>query len=219
MANDGETRRLAAIMASDVVGYSRLMGADEVGTLAALKAVRKELWYPKIEEYGGHVVKLMGDGQLVEFSSVVAAVECAVDVQRAMARRNADIPEDQLIVIRIGINQGDVIVDGDDIYGDGVNVAARLEAQAEPGGICISRKVRDDIRDKLSYPLEDVGEVEVKNMARPVRVFRVDIEETGGSIGAQTTAPAARPPRRQRPHRPSPSSPTGCGKASPRRRP
>ena len=194
MANDGETRRLAAIMASDVVGYSRLMGADEVGTLAALKAVRKELWYPKIEEYGGHVVKLMGDGQLVEFSSVVAAVECAVDVQRAMARRNADIPEDQLIVIRIGINQGDVIVDGDDIYGDGVNVAARLEAQAEPGGICISRKVRDDIRDKLSYPLEDVGEVEVKNMARPVRVFRVDIEETGGSIGAQTTAPAARPP-------------------------
>ena len=118
----------------------------------------------------------MGGGQLVEFSSVVAAVECAVDVQRAMARRNADIPEDLQIVMRLGINLGDVIVDGDDIYGDGVNVAARLESEAEPGGICISRKVRDDIRDKLSYPLEDMGEVEVKNMARPVRIFRVNLD-------------------------------------------
>ncbi len=176
MANDGETRRLAAIVVTDIVAYSRLMAADESGTLVALKALRKELWYPKIEEYGGRVVKLMGDGQLMEFSSVVAAVECAVDIQRAMARRNADIPEDLQIVIRLGINLGDVIIDGDDIYGDGVNVAARLESEAEPGGICISRKVRDDIRDKLSLLLEDMGEVEVKNMARPVRIFRVNLD-------------------------------------------
>ena len=180
-------------MATDVVGFSRLMAGDEAGTLGALKALRKELWYPKIEEFGGRVVKLMGDGQLIEFASVVGAVDCAVALQRAMARRNADIPGDQQIVLRIGINQGDVIVDGEDIYGDGVNVAARLEAEAEPGGVCISRKVRDDIRDKLDYPLEDMGEVEVKNMPRPVRVFRVGIEETGDAVGAQASA-AKSPP-------------------------
>ena len=164
MASDGETRRLAAVMATDIVAYSRPMAADESGTLSALKTLRKELWYPKIEEYGGRVVKLMGDGQLIEFSSVVAAVECAVDVQRAMSPRNADIPEDQRIVLRTGINQGDVIVDGDDTYGDGVNVAARLEGLAEPGGICISRSVRDQIRDKLDFALEDMGEIGVKNI-------------------------------------------------------
>ena len=153
MANDGETRRLAAIMASDVVGYSALMGTDEAGTMSALRAVRKELWGPKIEEFGGRIVKLTGDGQFTEFPSVADAVQCAVEVQRAMRRRNADIPEDHRITLRIGINQGDVIVDGDDIYGDGVNVAARLEGLAEPGGICISRAVRDQIRDKLLYEL------------------------------------------------------------------
>ena len=173
MASDGETRRLAAIMASDVVGYSRLMGSDEAGTLSAIRSLRKELWGPKIDEYGGRVVKTTGDGQLTEFASV------AVEVQRAMRRRNADIPEDHRIVLRIGINQGDIIVDGDDIYGDRVNVAARLEEIAEPGGICISRMVRDAIRDKLLYELEDLGEQELKNIARPVEVFRVSIEETG----------------------------------------
>ena len=192
MASDGETRRLAAIMASDVVGYSRLMGSDEAGTLSAIRSLRKEVWGPKIDEYGGRVVKTTGDGQLTEFASVADAVQCAVEVQRAMRRRNADIPEDHRI-LRIGINQGDIIVDGDDIYGDGVNVAARLEEIAEPGGICISRKVRDEIRDKLLYALEDLGEQEFKNIARPVRAFRVSTEEAGDAVGAQTAPPAARP--------------------------
>ena len=201
MASDGETRRLAAIMASDVVGYSRLMGSDEAGTLSAIRSLRKELWGPKIDEYGGRVVKTTGDGQLTEFASV------AVEVQRAMRRRNADIPEDHRIVLRIGINQGDIIVDGDDIYGDGVNVAARLEEIAEPGGICISRMVRDAIRDKLLYELEDLGEQELKNIARPVEVFRVSIEETGGTIGAQASAPPARPPIAAPPARPEAAAP------------
>ena len=194
MASDGETRRLAAILASDVVGYSALMGRDEAGTLSAIRALRKELWGPKIDAYGGRVVKLTGDGQLSEFPSVADAVQCAVEVQRAMRRRNADIPEVHRIVLRMGINLGDVIVDGDDIYGDGVNVAARLEEIAEPGGISISRSVRDQIRDKLLYELEDQGEQELTNIARPVRVFRVSIEETGDAVGANASAPPARPP-------------------------
>ncbi len=176
MADGRDERRLAAILVMDVVGYSRLMGADEGGTLAALKALRKELWDPKIEEYGGRVVKTTGDGQLVEFSSVVGAVECAVDIQRALAQHNADLREDKRIILRIGINQGDVIVEGDDIYGDGVNIAARLEALSEPAGICISRGIRDLIRDKLPYPLDDLGDVEVKNIARAVRAFQVKHE-------------------------------------------
>ena len=193
MANDGETRRLAAVMASDVVGYSALMGRDEVGTLSAIRSLRKELWGPKIDDYGGRVVKTTGDGQLTEFSSVADAVQCAVEIQRAMQRRNADIPGDHRIVLRIGINQGDVIIDGDDIYGDGVNVAARLEEIAEPGGICVSRPVRDEIRDKLLYDLEDLGEQDLKNISRPVRVFRVSIDETGDGVGAWTAASKAVP--------------------------
>ena len=181
-------------MASDVVGYSALMGRDEAGTLSAIRSLRKELWGPKIDEYGGRVVKTTGDGQLTEFASVADAVQCAAEVQRAMRRRNADIPEDHRIALRVGINQGDVIVDGDDIYGDGVNVAARLEEAAEPGGICISRAVRDQIRDKLLYELEDLGEQDLKNIARPVRVFRVSIEETGDTVGAKASAPPARSP-------------------------
>ncbi len=177
MAEAQVQRRLAAIMATDVVGYSRLIGADEVGTLGALKALRKELWYPKIAAHGGRVVKTTGDGELIEFTSIVEAVECAVEMQRATARRNADIPEDQRIVLRLGLNLGDVIIDGDDIHGDGVNVAARLEALAEPGGICISRMVRDAIQDKLNYVLEDMDEVEVKNIDRPVHVFKVGLDE------------------------------------------
>ena len=174
-------RRLAAIMATDVVGYSRLIGADETGTLAALKALRKELWYPKFAARGGRVVKTTGDGELIEFASIVEALECAVELQRATTRRNADIPGDQRIVLRVGLNLGDVIIDGDDIHGDGVNVAARLEALAEPGGICISRMVRDAIQDKLDYVLEDLNEIEVKNIARPVHVFRVVLDEAAPS--------------------------------------
>jgi len=165
------TRRLAAILAADVAGYSRLMGADEEGTLNRLKAHRRELVDPKIAERHGHIVKTTGDGMLVEFSSVVDAVRCAVEIQRAMIDRNATTPEDKRITFRVGVNLGDVIADGDDIYGDGVNIAARLEALAEPGGICISRVVRDQIRDKLLYAFDDMGEQEVKNIARPLRVY------------------------------------------------
>jgi class 3 adenylate cyclase/TolB-like protein/Tfp pilus assembly protein PilF len=164
-------RRLAAIFAADVAGYSRLMGAEEEGTLERLKTHRRELLDPKIKEHRGRIVKTTGDGILVEFPSVVDAVRCAVEIQRAMVDRNADGPKDKRITFRIGINLGDVIIDGDDIYGDGVNIAARLEALAEPSGICISRVVRDQIRDKLPYPFEDLGEQSVKNIARPVRVY------------------------------------------------
>jgi class 3 adenylate cyclase len=144
-----ETRRLAAILAADVAGYSRLMGADEEGTLQRLRAYRRELVDPKIRQHHGRIVKTTGDGMLVEFSSVVDAVRCAAEIQRAMVDRNAGIAEEKRITFRIGVNLGDVIIDGDDIYGDGVNIAARLEALAEPGGICISRTVRDHIGDRL----------------------------------------------------------------------
>jgi TolB-like protein/class 3 adenylate cyclase len=164
-------RRLAAILAADVARYSRLMGADEEGTHERLKRHLGELVNPKIVEHRGRVVKNTGDGMLAEFSSVVDAVRCAAEVQRAMADRNADTPEDKRITFRVGINLGDVIAEPDDIYGDGVNVAARLEALAEPGGICVSRVVPDQIRDKLPYPFEDKGEQSVKNIARSVRVF------------------------------------------------
>src|SRR5262249_23274209 len=164
-------RRLAAILAADVAGYSRLMGADEEGTLSRLKAHRRELIDPNIKEYHGRIVKTTGDGALVEFPSVVDAVRCAVEIQRQMVDRNADVPEDKRITFRIGVNLGDIIIDDKDIYGDGVNVAARLEALAEPGGICISRVVRDQIRDKLPYSFEDMGEQSVKNIARPVRTY------------------------------------------------
>src|SRR5262245_33907248 len=149
-------RRLAAILAADAAGYSRLMGTDEEGTLERLKAHRRELIDPKIREHRGRIVKTTGDGLLVEFPSVVDAVRCAVEIQRAMVDRNAEVREDKRIAFRIGINLGDVIIDGDDIYGDGVNIAARLEALAEPGGICVSRTVRNQIRDKLPYPFEDL---------------------------------------------------------------
>src|SRR5258707_107864 len=188
-------RRLAAILATDVAGDSRLIGADEEGTLDRLKAHRRELVDPKIKEHRGRIVKTSGDGMLAEFPSVVDAVRCAVEIQRGMVDRNAEIPEDKRIAFRIGINLGDIIVDGDDIYGDGVNIAARLEALAEPGGICISRVVRDQIRDKLQYPFEDMGEQSVKNIARPVRAYAI-----GAAAVASTPLVAAeeqaRPVRR-----------------------
>jgi TolB-like protein/class 3 adenylate cyclase len=169
-------RRLAAILAADVAGYSRLMGADEEGTLERLKAHRRELLDPKIKEHRGRIVKTTGDGMLAEFPSVVDAVRCAVEMQRGIGDRNAVVPKDNRITFRIGINLGDVIIDGDDIYGDGVNIAARLEALAEPGGICISRTVRDHIRDKLPYPFEDMGQQSVKNIARPVRAYAMSAD-------------------------------------------
>ncbi len=171
-------RRLAAILAADVAGYSRLMGEDEEGTLAALKAIRRELGDPKIKEYRGRVVKTTGDGLLVEFASVVDAVRCAVELQREMALRNDSVAKERRIEFRIGINLGDIIIDEHDIYGDGVNVAARLEALAEPGGICVSRVVRDQVRDKVDFGFEDLGEQQVKNIARPVRVYRIPLAET-----------------------------------------
>ncbi len=145
MSEEGVERRLTTILAADVVGYSRLMSADEAGTLTSLKAIRRELIEPKTTQHRGRVVKLMGDGTLMEFGSVVDAVHFAVDVQRAIAERNADVPEDRRITYRLGINIGDIIVEGEDIYGDGVNVASRLEGLADPGGICVSRPVHTQI--------------------------------------------------------------------------
>jgi len=167
------TRRLAAILAADVAGYSRLMGADEEGTLERLKALRRELIDPKIAEHHGRIVKTTGDGLLVEFASVVDAVRCAVTVQHAMPERNTGVAADTRIELRIGINLGDVIVEGDDLYGDGVNIAARIEALADAGGVFVSNTVHDHVRDRLPFVFEDLGEQQVKNIARPVRVYRV----------------------------------------------
>jgi adenylate cyclase len=168
-----QTRRLAAILAADVAGYSRLMGADEEGTLERLKALRRELLDPKITEHRGRIVKTTGDGLLVEFASVVDAVRCAVAVQQAMPERDSGIGADNRIELRIGINLGDVIVEGDDLYGDGVNIAARIEALADPGRVLVSNTVHDHVRDRLPFLFEDLGEQRVKNIARPVRVYRV----------------------------------------------
>lgn len=185
-------RRLAAIVQADVVGYSRLIGLDEEGTLARLRAHRAELIDPKISQHGGRIVKTMGDGLLLEFPSVVSATRCTIDIQAGMAERNAGAGDDQRIEFRIGINLGDVVIDGDDIYGDGVNVAARLEGLADPGGICLSRAARDQVQDRLDIGLEDLGEIEVKNIARPVQVFRVMLD---GSAVASVTKGKARVPR------------------------
>jgi adenylate cyclase len=164
-------RRLAAILAADVVGYSRLMGQDETGTLAALRKLRSELVDPRISEHKGRVFKTTGDGLLAEFPSVVNAVACAVDIQRAIATRNADLPDDRVIQLRIGVNLGDVIVEGEDVFGDGVNVAARLEGIAPPGGIAVSGTVRDHLGNRLSLEFEDLGEQQLKNINSPIRVY------------------------------------------------
>jgi class 3 adenylate cyclase/pimeloyl-ACP methyl ester carboxylesterase len=170
-------RRLAAILAADVVGYSRLMGADEVGTLTRLKAHRRELVDPAIAGHSGRIVKTTGDGVLVEFGSVVDAVGCALAVQRGMMSRNVAVPEGRRIVFRVGINVGDIIIDGDDIFGDGVNIAARLQTLCEPGGLCISRTANDQIRDKLSLAFADLGEQTVKNISRAIGVFGLGAKE------------------------------------------
>jgi TolB-like protein len=179
MANPHVERRLAAILAADVAGYSRLMGADEEGTHAALKVYRHEIIDPKITEHRGRVVRIIGDGLLVEFASVIAAVRWAVDVQRAISERNAGLPQEKRIEFRMGINAGDIIIDGTDIWGDGVNVAARLEALAEPGGICVSGRVQEDVHGSLEIAFDDIGEQRLKNIARPVRVYRVRLKGAG----------------------------------------
>ena len=176
-------------MAADVVGYSRLMGDDEAATLAALKAHREDLIEPKIAQYDGRVVKLMGDGILAEFGSVVAAVQSAVEIQQAMGERNDDVPATRRIDFRIGINIGDIIVEGDDIYGDGVNIAARLEGLAEPGGICVARNVYNQVKGKVDTAFEDLGEREVKNIAEPVRVYQIKSTAPGSQSGS-SAAPA-----------------------------
>lgn len=165
-------RRLSAVVSTDVVGYSRLMETNEAETLAALKAHRAELIHPAIEKHRGRVVKLMGDGALVEFASVVDAVNCAVTIQTGVAKRNDDVPDDRRIEFRIGVHLGDIIVEGDDIYGDGVNVAARLEGLAEPGGICISQQAYDQVETKIELQVEDLGDQRIKNIERPIHVWQ-----------------------------------------------
>jgi adenylate cyclase len=186
-------RRLTAILAADVVGYSRLMGADEAGTLDALKTHRKELLNPKAAQYGGRTIKLMGDGVLMEFPSVVDAVAFAVEVQCAMRDRNAEVREDQRLSYRIGINIGDVIVEGDDIYGDGVNVASRLEGLAESGGVCLARNVFEQVKEKLDLTIEHMGEREVKNIAEPVTIYRVVLDDKAAALVTPVVRVEAKP--------------------------
>ena len=185
-------RRLTAILAADVVGYSRLMGVDEAGTLERLKSLRKELVQPKIAERKGRIVKLMGDGLLAEFPSVVEAVQCAVEIQKLMIGRESDLPEEQRIKLRIGVNLGDIIVEGSDIYGDGVNVAARLEGLAEPGDVCVSGTVFDHVKSKVDLDFADLGEQQVKNIDQPIQVYRIALDgEAGASQGAGTSTVSA----------------------------
>src|ERR1700731_8230 len=187
-------RRLTAILAADVAGYSRLMGTDEEGTHERLKSHRSELVDPKIDEHHGRMVKTTGDGVLVEFPSVVDAVRCAVEVQRGMVERNSAILPEERIEFRVGINLGDVIAEGEDIFGDGVNVAARLEALADAGGVLVSNTVYDHVRDRLPFVFEDLGEQQVKNIARPVRVFALRPEAI---VNLLAPSVATAPPRRR----------------------
>src|SRR5437763_9327077 len=193
------TRRLAAILAADVVGYSALIGADEEGTLERLKEMRAEVSDLKIAEHHGRIVKTTGDGLLVEFTSVIDALRCATEWQRDMAERNTSISGDR-IEFRIGIHQGDVVVDDDDIFGDGVNVAARLEALADPGGLCVSARVQEDAAGRLDLAFEDMGDQALKNIARSVRVYRV---QPASDEGTPTAAPAETTPTLALPDKPS----------------
>jgi len=179
-------RRLAAILAADVAGYSRLIEADEEGTLGRLKALRAEIIDPKIAHHKGRIVKTTGDGMLVEFASVVDALRCAAEVQAAMAENNAPLPPERRVEFRIGIHQGDIVVEDDDIFGDGVNVAARLEGLADPGGICVSARVQEDAAGRLDLAFKDMGEQALKNIARPVRAYRV---VTAARLGPTVVSP------------------------------
>ena len=190
MARQGVERKLAAILSADVVGYSRLMSEDEAGTLARLKAHRAEFIDPEIASHGGRIVKLMGDGALVEFPSVVDAVDCSVAMQQGMAKRNADVPDGKRIDFRIGINLGDIIIEGDDIYGDGVNVAARIQEIAASGGVCISGDAYRQVKGKINAAFDDLGEQQVKNIPEPVRVYRWTDAVADPMPGSVTTAGA-----------------------------
>jgi class 3 adenylate cyclase len=172
-------RKLAAILAADIVGYSRLIEADEVGTLAAVADRRRSILEPMLAQHRGRIVKLMGDGLLIEFASAVTAVECAIALQKRMAEANAGLSDDRAIIFRVGINLGDVVIDGLDIQGDGVNIAARLEAMADPGGICISGGVFEQAERRIRAVYEDLGDQALKNISRPVRIYRV-IDSAGG---------------------------------------
>jgi adenylate cyclase len=180
-------RKLATILAADVAGYSRLMGVDEEGTHASFVAHFRELIEPKIREHRGRIVKTTGDGFLATFESVLGAVRCAVEIQRGMAERNATVPEPQRLVFRLGINASDMMIDGGDIFGDGVNIAARLETMAEPGGICVSARVQEDASGRLDLGFEDLGERQLKNIVRPVRLYRVIFDRPEASAGSVAT--------------------------------
>src|SRR5215510_13417700 len=190
-----EQRKLAAIVAADVVGYSRLMGRDESGTLARLRKNRSERLDPVLKKYGGRLVKLTGDGALVEFASAVDALSAAIEFQQAMAEVNDDQPADNGLVFRMGLHVGDLIVDGDDLYGDGVNIAARLEGEAPPGGIVISVSVHDAVINRVATSYRDLGELTLKNIERAVRAFLVGLEQRGGTAGASSPTSPAAPPR------------------------
>ena len=191
MATAWVERRLAAILAADVVGYSHLIEQDEAGTLSALKALRREVFDPLLAEHHGRIVKLMGDGAIAEFGSVVDAVACAVAVQKSVAERQADVPAERRIVFRMGVNLGDVVVDAEDLLGDGVNIAARLEQICEPGGIMIAGTAYDHLQGKIDLPVEFTGELRVKNIDRPIRTYRVRL--AGRSDTTQTVPPAVLP--------------------------
>ena len=186
MAEQRVERRLAAILAGDVAGYSRLMGADEEGTLLRLNAHRREFLEPKIAEHRGRIVKRTGDGVLIEFASAVDAARCAIEIQRGMAERNTPVPQDDRIELRIGIHVGDVIIEDGDIFGDGVNIAARLEGIAQPGGICISEDAYRQVRDKLDANFQDAGEHELRNIACPVRIYQ--LQQSGRAMEAPALA-------------------------------
>src|SRR5262245_59590994 len=190
MAEERAQRRLAAILAADVVGYSRLMEQDEAGTLAALADRRKAILEPLFAKYRGRVVRLMGDGTLAEFASAVDGVQCSVDIQKAMKDANAKLSEDRAIVLRVGLNLGDVVIEDGDLYGDGVNIAARLEAMADPGGICLSAAIHQQVERLLPFAFKDLGDQTLKNIARPVRVYCI------ADDGAAGGAPRPRDPDR-----------------------
>src|SRR6476469_5031591 len=187
-------RRLAAILAADVAGYSRLVGLDEEGTLARLKTLRRDLIDPSISLHRGRIVKTTGDGLLVEFASAVDAIRCSVEVQRAMAAQNADVPQDARIECRIGIHVGDIIIDDNDIFGDGVNIAARLEGIAEPGGVCISDDAQRQIRGKVDIAFDDMGLQTLKNIAEPMRAWRIQIGNVLALAAPNKASPASSQP-------------------------
>ena len=194
------TRRLAAILAADVAGYSRLIGADEQETLSRLRAIRAEIVDPLVAQYRGRIVKTTGDGLLVEFTSVVDALQCATEIQVVMTERNTGIDTEKRIELRMGINMGDVVVEDGDVFGDGVNVAARLEGLANPGGICVSSRVQEDAAGRLDIAFDDLGKQNLKNIARPVHVYRVRLE---GVKSQSTVKPVDAAPVLPLPNKPS----------------